>query len=588
MISKTRASQNAFARYAQTVNIGNVRVASLLVGGIFLGSLPMDFVLVPDRIEAFIGLRLAVAVAAIGLYLVGRTGRQRYSHALTVGLYLLIGLGMSGFAYLYPEGAELLNRAVFGFIFLLGLLVVWNPAYTLAMSAIIAALSMLEQSLAGSTVPELLVDGIYLAIACVVASISNGVLFNLRRREFHSGRELRNKNLKLNQALGDLRQQEATFEHITRTSPNLIYILDISKMNMIYANKAAGFMGYDLASVQAMGSDLLSTIVHPDDLAAVQTHFAEFEHLPAGGVVEFVHRVKNAHGDWHWLAHRETVYQRAADGTPTQILGTAQDITKIKTGELAAEAQAQELAELNEQINQLLGTAAHDIRNPLSVIMGLSSVLLETADGRLNQEDQHFLEKILGSSERMLELLNSLLDLTKIQAGKLDLKIEPVDCSDVVKSCVEFNRLIANQKGIQISENYTPGTSMIQADKMKLEQVVTNILSNAIKYSDADGWINVAVANEGDMTSITVQDEGQGIPEQEIGTIFEPFARTSAKTTAGESSHGLGLAIVRRIVEGHGGRIHVRSEVGCGSQFSVELPVSGPGELNRAAFETRA
>lgn len=588
MRSISTARKNAFARYAQSLNMGNVRIASLLVGGIFLGSLPMDFVLVPDRIEAFILLRVAVAVCALALYFAGRKARLRYSYALTFGLYLLIGTGMSGFAFLYPEGAELLNRAVFGFIFLLGLFVVWKPGYIFALSAVVAALSLFEQYLTGTAVAQLSVNAIYLAIACVVASISNGVLLNLRRREFHAARELKQKNLKLNRALQDLRRQEATFEHITRTSPNLIYVLDLSRMTLTYANKDEGFMGYTLKTIRELGPNFLAEIVHPEDLPAMEQHFAQFERLPAGGVVEFVQRVRSAAGDWHWLAHCETVYRRDSSGKPIQILGTAQDITNIKAGELAAEAQAQRLAEMNEEINQLVGTAAHDIRNPTGVIMGLSSVLLETAQDRLTEEDEQFLQRILRSSERMLQLLNSLLDLTKIQAGKLDLSLEAVDCAALVKECVDFSRLIANQKGIRIDESYTAELAEIQADRSKLEQVVTNILSNAIKYSDPGARIAVDVASEGRVLTVTVQDEGQGIPPQEIESIFEPFARSSAKTTAGESSHGLGLAIVRRIVEGHGGRIHVQSEVGCGSRFSVTLPVGGPGETKRVLSEIRA
>ncbi len=231
------------------------------------------------------------------------------------------------------------------------------------------------------------------------------------------------------------------------------------------------------------------------------------------------------------------------------------------------------LEELNETKNHLLGTAAHDLRNPLGVIQGFASFLLEEASDRLEPEHRLFLERIRASSESMLNLVNDLLDIARIEAGALELHLVPTDVREVVRNVVELNRVLAVKKKIEIEEEYE-SAPFIPLDTPRMEQVLNNLIGNAMKFSEPGTRIFVSVRLRQGNLAVAVRDQGQGIPREELQKIFHPFVvSASTRATAGEGSTGLGLAIVKKIVQGHGGTITVDSEVGSGSEFSVILPL---------------
>ncbi len=235
-----------------------------------------------------------------------------------------------------------------------------------------------------------------------------------------------------------------------------------------------------------------------------------------------------------------------------------------------------ELERLDDEKNQFLGMAAHDLRNPLGVIMGFSEFLLTDAAPVLNEEQREFLSIIHSSSEFMLELVNNLLDIATIESGKLRLNPWPTDLAALVEHNVALNQAIASKKEIRLSCEIEAGLPVLEIDAPKIEQVLNNLISNAIKFSYPHSMVEVRLARADDGVLLSVADQGQGIPAAELDTLFKPFARTSVKSTGGEGSIGLGLAIVRRIVNGHRGRIWVESEVDSGSTFYVWLPLSGP------------
>jgi signal transduction histidine kinase len=230
------------------------------------------------------------------------------------------------------------------------------------------------------------------------------------------------------------------------------------------------------------------------------------------------------------------------------------------------------LERLNEQKDQFLGMAAHDLRNPLGVIMMYSEFLLEEASCVLDEEQNEFLSIIHSSAEFMLHLVNDLLDIAKIESGELQLELQPTDLVTLVSHNVALNRVLASRKQIELNLQ-TEALPDIWVDVYKIDQVLNNLITNAIKFSEPHSEVNVSVFGKADEVVIAVQDEGPGIPGDEIDKLFNPFARTSVKSTAGEKSTGLGLAIVRKIVVGHRGRIWVESEVDKGSTFYVALPI---------------
>jgi len=232
-----------------------------------------------------------------------------------------------------------------------------------------------------------------------------------------------------------------------------------------------------------------------------------------------------------------------------------------------------ELEQLNALKNQFLGIAAHDLRNPLSVIMSYSEFLKEDAGAVLNDEQREFLDIIRASSRFMLNLVNNLLDVAQIEAGQLRLDLQPLDLVALIRHNIMLNRVLAAKKQIEIELMDEP-LPLLLLDASKIEQVLNNLLSNAIKFSPPRTTIRVRVARADDQILLAVQDQGPGIPPNELDKLFKPFQRTSVKSTAGEKGTGLGLSIVKKIVEGHHGKIWVESQVGQGTTFFVALPLS--------------
>jgi signal transduction histidine kinase len=233
-----------------------------------------------------------------------------------------------------------------------------------------------------------------------------------------------------------------------------------------------------------------------------------------------------------------------------------------------------ELKKLNDLKNQFLGIAAHDLRNPIGIIMGYSDFLLEELANEMSEEQISMLQTILNTSEFMLHLLEELLDISALESGKLRLDLEMADILTLARKNVDLNGVLAAKKNIRIvMENFEPIPN-VMIDKSKIEQVFNNLISNAIKFSLPGTTIKVSFFLAGDHITVAVSDMGQGIPAHELDRLFKPFQKTSVQSTAGEKSTGLGLTIVRNIILGHKGKIWVESKIGIGSTFYFSIPIN--------------
>lgn len=232
-----------------------------------------------------------------------------------------------------------------------------------------------------------------------------------------------------------------------------------------------------------------------------------------------------------------------------------------------------ELERLNEQKNQFLGIAAHDLRNPLNAILMYSEFLLDEASEALDEEQLEFVSIIRSSSEFMLRLVNNLLDVAKIESGKLQLDLASTDLKSLVERNISVNRALASRKQIELSLTCVGDIPTLVVDPSKIEQVLNNLVTNAIKFSEPGSAVKVLLEEKETQVILSVRDHGPGIPPEELDKLFQPFQKTSVRATGGEQSTGLGLAIVRKIVQGHQGEIWVESERGKGSVFYVSLPM---------------
>ena len=232
-----------------------------------------------------------------------------------------------------------------------------------------------------------------------------------------------------------------------------------------------------------------------------------------------------------------------------------------------------ELARLNEQKNQFLGIASHDLRNPLEVVFTYSQFLLDDADGSFTEEQIEFVNIIRSSTAFMLNLVNDFLDYSKIEAGRLDLELESVDLLKIVRRNVALNRILAEKKQIQIRLEGDENLPELRLDESKIEQVFNNIIGNAIKFSPAGDIIEVRVFRREREIVASIKDNGLGVLAEDAQKLFDPFEKGKTKSTAGEKSTGLGLAIVKKIVEAHAASITVESKAGSGATFILSFPV---------------
>ena len=231
------------------------------------------------------------------------------------------------------------------------------------------------------------------------------------------------------------------------------------------------------------------------------------------------------------------------------------------------------LMEANDLKNKFLGIAAHDLRNPIYIIQSLSEVLLENSHSGVMHENQiKLLEKINGSSKHMAVLLNNLLDISKIESGKMELDKKVQDFNTILEEQVELNQLIADKKGIRLKiklGNIPP----LLVDKNAMIQVIDNFISNAIKFSPPDTRIDIGTDNTGNEIRFWVRDQGPGISREDQELLFGEFQTLSTKPTGGEKSTGLGLAIAKKIINLHGGKVGVSSKPGKGATFYFTIPL---------------
>jgi signal transduction histidine kinase len=228
-----------------------------------------------------------------------------------------------------------------------------------------------------------------------------------------------------------------------------------------------------------------------------------------------------------------------------------------------------ELQELHASFTSML---VHDLRAPLTIIKAYADMLGASSDP-LTTKQRRYLTSMQDSSVRMLRLIGEILDVSKLEAGRLTLERKPIDFGALVAEIGERLRPVAEQRAITLSVNIAVGLPLVQADAGRLEQVLTNLLSNALKFTKDHGAIGLDVTAVEREIEVIVADTGAGIPPDEMPLLFEKFSQTSIGKSSAMQGTGLGLLICRHLVEAHGGRIWAESEVGRGSRFIFCLPV---------------
>jgi signal transduction histidine kinase len=236
-------------------------------------------------------------------------------------------------------------------------------------------------------------------------------------------------------------------------------------------------------------------------------------------------------------------------------------------------AANEQLRALNQEKSDLLGIVAHDLRNPLNAVQGFAEFIVMSRKGDAERMVNDA-KQIIRAATKMNHLITDLLDLNAIEEGKMKLKMVDVELNTVVASTLSGHQMAAGAKSILLSMQPVIEPISVKTDNRAFTQIVDNLVSNALKFSPPNSYVKVNVKRDNGMACVEVSDQGPGLKPEDHARLFQKFAKLSARPTAGESSTGLGLSIVKKMAEAMGGTVDCRSIYGEGATFTVRLPAA--------------
>jgi PAS domain S-box-containing protein len=377
-----------------------------------------------------------------------------------------------------------------------------------------------------------------------------------------------------------IRQSEANLRSIMDSSVQAFWLTD-TELHVQAFNKLTAQIVRSLFGREIILGDSILNYVQPEQ----QKNFLESARKALEGeVVVYEEKFAMKHGEEQWMelmylptynAEGKTIGLTLSSFNTTERKIAYQTLAQMNEAlEDRVEVRTRELVQLNNEKNEFLGIAAHDLKNPLAGILSSAEIL-----SRYFAEDvaiQRFTKMIVSASDQMLDIIKNLLDVNRIESGLVQLTIQPVNL-EILDSVVEEYRARSAQKGIIIHyESPQRGTTWVLGDTQSVRQILDNLISNAVKYSPQwkPVWVRVLHRKDDDgvrVVRVEVQDEGPGLTEEDKKKLFGKFARLSAQPTGGENSTGLGLSIVKKLVELQHGRVWCESTLGLGTTFIVEL-----------------
>jgi PAS domain S-box-containing protein len=385
-----------------------------------------------------------------------------------------------------------------------------------------------------------------------------------------------------------LKESEARFRTLFESSPNGIFITEPETLEILDCNaQACSMNGY--AREELVGRSI--NLLHPVEVRAQTTGGAEgrarfVEQLRQKGVitVESVHVRKDGTTfpmetsmclielggrDVVMGIDRDISERRRAEEELARHREHLEELVASRTAELAVERDRAEAADRLK--SAFLATMSHELRTPLNSIIGFTGVLLKGLGGPLTEEQSRQLGMVKSSAQHLLALINDVLDLSKIEAGQLRMAFAPFALKDAVDECLRALAPTAEKKGLTLVAEVDPGAGTIRSDRRRVEQVLLNLVSNAVKFTEAGG-VTVSVVRDGPWVVTRVRDSGIGIAAEDLPNLFRPFQQLESGLTRRFEGTGLGLSICRRLVEMLQGEITVASAPGEGSTFSFRLP----------------
>jgi PAS domain S-box-containing protein len=363
-----------------------------------------------------------------------------------------------------------------------------------------------------------------------------------------------------------LEQRERELKLITEVIPQQVWTA-LPDGEIDYINQRwQDFTGVTLEQIQNCGWE---GIVHPDDLERVIQAWNKA--VETGNDYSVEARWREQKGKYHWFLNRAKPLRNEA-GEITQWYGTNTDITQIKALEVQLQQQTEDLIQANQLKDEFLAIVSHELRTPLNPILGWSQLL---SAGRLDPERiTQGIGIIQRNAKLQAQLIEDLLDVSRILRGKLELKVMPLSLETIIKSAISTVQLTAEAKSIEIVTSFEPNIGQVSGDAGRLQQIVWNLVSNAIKFTPEGGRVTVDLKRVNTQALIQVIDTGNGIEPEFLPYVFERFRQAESNSTRKFGGLGLGLAIVRHLTELHHGTVTADSSgEGQGATFSVKLPL---------------
>ncbi len=367
---------------------------------------------------------------------------------------------------------------------------------------------------------------------------------------------------------------EARHARIIQSSNDGIWEWAAEHGGFHFSNRCWEHLGYtDQDDVLNQGIDRVQSWrrrMHPDDGAVYDSALAA--HIRGEGPFDVEYRIRGKDDNWRWIRARGQMTFNDK-GEPLRMSGTNMDITQLKLAEERV-LKAKEAAEkANKAKSEFLSSMSHELRTPLNAILGFAQLI--EMGGRLSGEQRENIGEIRKAGEHLLQLIGDVLDLAKIEAGKLDLTSEDLAPVGLIKECLALIKPQAEERGVQlVLQTNDLANHTVCADRMRLKQVFLNLIGNAVKYNRPQGRVRVfCQLVDGHYFRVSIEDTGRGIPKERQSEVFQPFNRLGAELGSIEGS-GVGLVITKQLVSHMGGRVDFTSNEGVGSQFWVDLPVS--------------
>jgi PAS domain S-box-containing protein len=350
---------------------------------------------------------------------------------------------------------------------------------------------------------------------------------------------------------------------ILEESPDAAILISPDGRVRFWSPGAEGVFGYSEA--EALDRPLLDLVIPGNELEAMRMRLQE---AAAGGLIvwECVARRKDG-----LLVYIDVSLRRISGPAAPNLIGVAaKDVTQLK---VSRDAQERRVQEANRLKSEFVANMSHELRTPLNGIIGFSEFLIDEKPGPLNPKQREYLHDILSSGCHLLQLINDVLDLSKIEAGKMVLSPESFSIPEVLGEALAVIDPMAQKKKIDIRTAIAPEIATVTLDRAKFKQVLYNLLSNAVKFTDDGGEVRIRATSHGaDRFQVEVADSGIGIKREDLGRLFMAFEQLDSGSARRFQGTGLGLALTKKIVELQNGTIDIVSEVGAGSTFTVVLP----------------